>query len=128
MSNLIDFVRARNLTVIDYARGSLSVGEDVREGNDNRFQLDLLDTDGTVVQAWRGANPEELFADALGRTALGGLGQGYFKMRIFDRYGGHPQGETVTFTTALESGDEVVSPFNGEALAEEYDENYFSHA
>lgn len=100
MRDLIKYIQLRNLTVIEHTPGSVPTSTGVREGNDNRFELDLLAWNGDVISAWRDSRPEKLLEDGLARAAINEGGSGFVKMCLFDRYGGIPYGERVVFTTA----------------------------
>jgi hypothetical protein len=122
MADLIKYVRSHNLTILDHTLGSVSATEAVREGDDNRYELNLLSWDGEVMQAWRSSNPETLLETGLGRMIIedGGVGS-IHKMCLFDRFGGHPHGERVVFTTnAPDTGLEEI--FMGdESMPDEFE-------
>ena len=127
-SDLLNLVQRKQLTVIDYTSGQLAASELVAEGEANRFELQLLEWDGTPAQAWRDDNPGAMLELRLGQISLREAGAGYFKMRLIDRFGGYPHGETVTFLTTAPSGELAAVLLQGESEPDEFELALFGNS
>jgi len=129
MRTLLEAIEAHSLNVTNHEPSTISIEAPVRDGSDNRFELELLEWESDLpLQAWRGNSPEELLNEGLAWAKVREAGQGVFRMSLVDRYGG----EKVRFLSSdtdnafpdtigfeeTENYSKIDDPFDGLEVAD----------